>query len=177
MKGLILSGGKGTRLYPLTYTRAKQLIPVANEPVLFRVIRAIRDAGITEIGVVTGDTGTEIEAAVGDGSLWGVNVTFIPQDNPAGLAHAVKISEDFIGNDRFVMFLGDNVIQGGISSLIEQFAHSQWDSQIVLTQVPDPQHFGVAVLDDDGAIKRLIEKPENPPSNLSLVSIVTFFLG
>ncbi|MBH28450.1 MAG: glucose-1-phosphate thymidylyltransferase, partial [Chloroflexi bacterium] len=150
MKGLILSGGKGTRLYPLTYTRAKQLIPVANEPVLFRVIRAIRDAGITEIGVVTGDTGTEIEDAVGDGGLWGVNVTFIPQDNPAGLAHAVKISEDFIGNDRFVMFLGDNVIQGGISSLIEQFAHSQWDSQIVLTQVPDPQHFGVAELDDDG---------------------------
>ena len=123
MKGLILSGGKGTRLYPLTYTRAKHLIPVANEPVLFRVIRAIRAAGITEIGVVTGDTGTEIEAAVGDGSLWGVNVTFIPQDNPAGLAHAVKISEDFIGNDRFVLFLGDNVIDKIILKKIIEYSY------------------------------------------------------
>jgi len=174
MKGLILSGGKGTRLYPLTYTRAKQLIPVANKPVLIRVIEAIRDAGIREIGIVVGDTAPEIQEAVGDGRQLGVEVCYIPQDAPLGLAHAVKISRDFLGDDRFVMFLGDNVIQGGISSLIEQFATSDDNSQIVLKKVAEPEHFGVAELNGDHQIVRLIEKPKNPTSDLALVGIYMF---
>jgi glucose-1-phosphate thymidylyltransferase len=161
MKGLILSGGKGTRLRPFTFTSAKQLIPVANKPVLIRVIEAIRDAGITEIGIVVGDTAAEIKEAVGRGEQWGVSVTYIPQDAPRGLAHAVQISQDFLGDDRFVMFLGDNVIQGGISPLIREFASSAWNSQIVLTRIAHPEQYGVAELDEQGRIVRLVEKPKN----------------
>ncbi len=174
MKGLVLSGGKGTRLYPLTYTSAKQLIPVANKPVLFRVIEAIRDAGITEIGIVVGDTAEEIQRAVGRGGNWGVNISYIHQEAPLGLAHAVKISEDFLGDERFVMFLGDNVIQGGISPLIAQFANSDYNSQVVLTRVDVPEQYGVAELDSGGRIVRLIEKPKEPPSDLALVGIYMF---
>jgi glucose-1-phosphate thymidylyltransferase len=174
MKGLILSGGKGTRLYPITFNRAKQLVPVANKPVLFRVIEAIKEAGIDDIGIVIGDTGQEIKHAVGNGRRWDVRITYIPQEAPMGLAHAVKISHNFLGDDRFVMFLGDNVIQGGISSLIRQFASSDWNSQVVLTQVDHPEHYGVAELDDQGKIRRLVEKPRNPASNLALVGIYMF---
>ena len=175
MKGLILSGGKGTRLYPITYTRAKQLVPVANKPVLFRVIEAIRDAGIDDIGIVVGDTATEIKEAVGAGRQWGVKITYIHQEQPLGLAHAVKVSRDYLGDDKFVMFLGDNVIQGGISGLIREFDGSEYDSQIVLTPVENPSRYGVAELDPDTRrIIRLVEKPRTPPSNLILVGIYMF---
>ena len=173
MKGLILSGGKGTRLYPLTYTCAKQLVPVANKPVLMRVIEAIKEAGITDIGIVVGDTATEIKDAVGDGSHWDVNIAYIHQETPLGLAHAVKIAQDFLGEERFVMFLGDNVIQGGISSLVGQFRSSDCNSQIVLTRVANPQQYGVAVL-KNGSVVRLVEKPRDPPSDLALVGIYMF---
>ena len=175
MKGLILSGGKGTRLYPITYTSAKQLVPVANKPVLFRVIEAIRDAGIDDIGIVVGDTAAEIKEAVGTGRRWGVKITYIQQDAPLGLAHAVKVSRDFLGDERFVMFLGDNVIQGGISGLIGEFKHSDYDCQIVLTPVENPSRYGVAELDPETRrVIRLVEKPRNPPSNLILVGIYMF---
>jgi len=174
MKGLIPSGGTGTRLYPLTYTSAKQLIPVANKPVLFRVIEAIRDAGITDIGIVVGDTADKIKTTVGRGERWDVKITYIYQEQPLGLAHVVKVSQDFLGDDRFVMFLGDNVIQGGISELIAQFAESDWHSQIVLTRVSHPEQYGVAELDEDGRIVQLVEKPKEPASDLALVGIYMF---
>lgn len=173
MKGLILSGGKGTRLYPITYTSAKQLVPVANKPVLFRVIEAIKEAGIVDIGVVVGDTAPEIMHAVGDGSRWGVKITYIPQEAPLGLAHAVKISQEYLGEERFVMFLGDNVIEGGISNLIRQFQDFDYNCQIVLTHVANPRLYGVAEL-KDGRVVRLVEKPQDPPSDLALVGIYMF---
>lgn len=173
MKGLILSGGKGTRLYPLTYTSAKQLIPVANKPVLFRVIETLRNVGITDIGIVVGDTAEEIKQAVGRGGRWGVDITYVHQAEPLGLAHAVKVSQDFLADDPFVMFLGDNVIQGGIGPVVDQFTNGEWNSQIVLTRVAEPQHFGVAEL-EAGDIVRLVEKPKDPPSDLALVGIYMF---
>lgn len=175
MKGLILSGGKGTRLRPLTYTRAKQLIPLANKPVLVRVIETIRDAGVKEIGIVVGgSTAKEIKDTLGNGHQWGVELTFIHQESPDGLAHAVKISEDFLKDDSFVMFLGDNAIEGGISRLIRDFESHSWNSQIVLKRVPNPSSYGVASLRDDNSIEYLVEKPANPPSDLALVGIYMF---
>ena len=173
MKGLILSGGKGTRLRPLTYTSAKQLVPVANKPVLFYGVEALVAAGITDIGVVVGDTQAEIRAALGDGSRFGARMTYIPQDAPRGLAHAVLIAEEFIGKDPFVMYLGDNLLNRGIGSFVEQFVKEKPAAQILLTPVPDPQMFGVAELHNDKVV-RLVEKPKEPKSNLALVGVYMF---
>ena len=173
MKGLILSGGKGTRLRPLTYTQAKQLVPVANKPVLFYGIEALMEAGISEIGIIVGDTKDEIKHATGDGSRWGLNVTYIEQVAPLGLAHAVKISEEFLDGEPFVMYLGDNILKSGIRSLVEEFQKKKPNSLILLTEVPNPQMFGVAEL-EGGRVVRLVEKPKEPASNLALVGVYMF---
>jgi glucose-1-phosphate thymidylyltransferase len=174
MKALVLSGGAGTRLRPITHTSAKQLVPVANKPVLFYGLEAIRDAGITEVGIIVGDTRAEIEAAVGDGSALGIQATYIPQDAPLGLAHCVLIAREFLGDDEFVMYLGDNFIIGGIADLVDEFKRGGPDAQILLTRVENPQQFGIAELDDLGRVVRLVEKPKDPKSNLALVGVYMF---
>ena len=173
MKGLILSGGKGTRLRPLTYTSAKQLVPIANKPVLFYGIEAMAAAGIREIGIVVGETQAEIRGAVGDGSRWGVRVEYIEQDAPRGLAHAVRISQSYLGSDPFVMYLGDNLLAKGITHFVEEFAREKPAAQILLAHVPDPQMFGVAEL-RNGTVVRLVEKPREPIGDLALVGVYMF---
>ncbi|MET7856659.1 glucose-1-phosphate thymidylyltransferase [Streptomyces sp. NPDC005318] len=174
MKALVLSGGAGTRLRPITHTSAKQLVPVANKPVLFYGLEAIAEAGITEVGIIVGDTAEEIREAVDDGSRFGIDVTYIPQAEPLGLAHAVLIARDFLGGDDFVMYLGDNFIVGGITGLVDAFRADRPEAQILLTQVPDPTSFGVAELDAEGRVVALEEKPRKPKSDLALVGVYLF---
>jgi glucose-1-phosphate thymidylyltransferase len=172
-KAIILSGGKGTRLRPITHTSAKQLVPVANRPILFYGIEAIRDAGITDVGIVVGDTAPEIMEAVGDGSRFGIKVTYIHQEAPLGLAHAVKITRDFVGDDRFIVYLGDNLILSGITDFVRKFEANSPNCQILLAHVPNPQDFGVAELEGD-RVARLVEKPREPRSDLALVGVYMF---
>ena len=177
MKALILAGGAGTRLRPITHTSAKQLVPVANKPILFYGLEQMAEAGIIEVGMVVGDTEEEIRAAVGDGSTWGLKVTYIPQDAPLGLAHCVLIARDFLGDEDFVMYLGDNLLRQGVKAFVDRFesdGRSHSVAQILLARVPDPQRFGVAEIGPDGEVLRLVEKPEDPPSDLALVGVYLF---
>lgn len=199
MKGLILAGGAGTRLRPITHTSAKQLVPVANKPILFYGLEAMADAGICQVGMIVGDTRAEIQAAVGDGSAWGLEVTYLPQEHPLGLAHCVMVAQPFLGEDDFVMYLGDNLLRQGIAGFVEAFEAERarlagslfgsghgWEAgggdisekvpaaQILLARVSDPQRFGVAELDPSGHVVRLVEKPEVPPSDLALVGVYLF---
>ncbi|MCB0976564.1 MAG: glucose-1-phosphate thymidylyltransferase, partial [Acidimicrobiales bacterium] len=180
MKGLILAGGSGTRLRPITHTGAKQLVPVANTPILFHSLQHLADAGIKQVGVIVGDTAEEIREAVGDGSRWGLEVTYLPQEAPLGLAHAVLIASEYLGDEDFVMYLGDNLLRDGIVSFVDRFEASRGAdevpaaAQILLAHVPDPQRFGVAALGEDGSVVELVEKPEEPPSDLALVGVYLF---
>ncbi|MEE2648385.1 MAG: glucose-1-phosphate thymidylyltransferase [Acidobacteriota bacterium] len=174
MKALVLAGGTGTRLRPLTYTMAKQLVPVANKPVLHYVIQHLADDGIKQIGVIIApETGEQIRNALSS-NPWDVNFTFIEQAEPLGLAHAVKVSRDFLGDDPFIMYLGDNLLEEGIGAFRKRFEDSGADSMILLKEVDDPRLFGVAAVDDDGRVYKLVEKPEKPPSNLGLVGVYLF---
>lgn len=173
MKGLVLCGGFGTRLRPITHTMAKQLVPIANKPVLYYGLEAIKAAGVVEVGIVVGETSKEIMQAVGDGSQWGLNVQYITQEQPMGLAHAVLVSESYIDGDDFVMYLGDNLIKDGIKGCVDEFRQNKPNSQILLARVPEPQRFGVAEL-AGGKVVRLVEKPPEPPSDLALVGVYMF---
>lgn len=174
MKALVLSGGKGTRLRPLTFTTAKQLIPIANKPILSYVLDHISQAGIKDVGVIIApETGKDVKNYVKDGSAWNIKVTYIPQE-PLGLAHAVKTAKNFLGDNDFIMYLGDNLIGEGVNNLIERFENEKLDALILLKGVEDPTRFGVAVLDKVGNVTKLVEKPKSPPSNLAIIGIYIF---
>jgi len=173
LKGLILSGGEGTRLRPITHTSAKQLVPVANKPILFYGLEALRDAGLRDVGIIVGDTEEEIREAVGDGSRWGMRITYIRQEAPLGLAHAVLTAADFLSDTPFVMYLGDNLIKEGITAFVDEFRNKEVDALILLARVPDPQRFGVARLEGNRVVE-LVEKPKEPPSDLALVGAYMF---
>jgi len=174
MKGIVLTGGFGTRLRPITYTNQKQLIPIANKPCVYYAIEDLVHAGIKEIGVIFGPNEQQVKETIGDGSRWDVEITYIHQDLPRGLAHAASITKEFVGDDPFIMYLGDNILKGGIKDFVDNFASSDASASIMLTEVDDPQQFGIAELDTNGVVKRLIEKPKSPPSNLALVGIYGF---
>lgn len=173
LKALVLAGGKGTRLRPITHTSAKQLIPIANKPILFYGLEAIAKAGITEVGIIVGDTRAEIQAAIGDGSKFGFKATYIPQEAPLGLAHAVKISKRFMGSSPFLMFLGDNLLKEGLNPLVSDFKAKKPNAQILVAKVPNPQQFGVVEM-KNGKVFRLVEKPKTPKSDLALVGVYLF---
>jgi glucose-1-phosphate thymidylyltransferase len=179
VKALILAGGAGTRLRPITHTNAKQLVPVANKPILFYGLEAMAEAGIKEIGMIVGDTAAEVREAVGDGSRWGLDITYLPQAAPLGLAHCVLIARQFLAEDDFVMYLGDNLIRQGVKEFVDRFEadRRQVDpaaAHILLARVPDPHRFGVAELDKVGQVVRLVEKPKEPKSDLALVGVYLF---
>jgi len=174
VKALVLSGGAGTRLRPITHTSAKQLVPVGNKPILEFGLEAIRDAGITDVGIIVGETHQEIRAHVGDGARFGIQVTYVHQPAPLGLAHAVLTAADYLGEDDFVMYLGDNLIAGGITDFVRSFESRRPSAQILLARVRDPERFGVAELAPDGSVSALVEKPENPRSDLALVGVYLF---
>jgi glucose-1-phosphate thymidylyltransferase len=174
MKALVLAGGSGSRLRPITHTSAKQLVPVGNKPVLFYGLEAIAAAGVREVGIIVGDTEAEIRAAVGDGSAFGLSVTYLRQEAPLGLAHALLVARDYLGDEDFVMYLGDNFVVGGIEEPAERFRRERPAAQVMLTKVPNPSAFGVAELDVEGRLVRLEEKPQNPCSDLALVGVYFF---
>jgi glucose-1-phosphate thymidylyltransferase len=174
LRGLVLAGGKGSRLRPLTATGAKQLVPIANKPVLFFALEQLVEAGITEIGIIVGDTADQVRASVGDGEQFGASITYIPQSAPLGLAHAVVTARDWLGDDPFCMFLGDNFLRCGIAPYVETFTRNRCPAMILLKEVEQPSAFGVAVLNDDGRVSRLVEKPVEPVSNLAIVGVYFF---
>ena len=174
MKGLILAGGSGRRLRPITHKTAKQLVPIANKPILHYVIEDLVGVGITDLGIVVGDTAKEIEKSVGNGSKWNADITYIHQEEPLGLAHAVLISEPFLGEEKFIMYLGDNMFEDSLHAVVEDFEKSSTNARLLLAKVDNPQAFGVAEVDEQGTIKGLVEKPENPKSDLALVGVYLF---